>query len=128
MAQEILIVDDEDDIREQIAGILEDEGYQTRTAGSGEAALEAVAARLPSLVILDVWLTGSAYDGLQILDLLKGGPRTIPEMVATMYADVPQNLHPAAARSVLAHLIHMAHDGRVAADGEADARATYRAA
>ena len=71
MAQEILIVDDEDDIREQIAGILEDEGYQTRTAGSGEAALEAVAARLPSLVILDVWLTGSAYDGLQILDLLK---------------------------------------------------------
>lgn len=71
MAHEILIVDDEDDIREQIAGILEDEGYQTRTAGSGEAALEAVAARLPSLVILDVWLTGSAYDGLQVLDLLK---------------------------------------------------------
>lgn len=64
----------------------------------------------------------------QILDLLKDGPRTIPEMVATMYADVPQNLHPAAARSVLAHLIHMAHDGRVAVDGKADAKATYRAA
>lgn len=64
----------------------------------------------------------------QILDLLKGGPRTIPEMVATMYADVPKNLHPAAARSVLAHLIHMVHDGRVAVDGTADAQATYRVA
>ena len=49
-------------------------------------------------------------------------------MVATMYADVPQNLHSAAARSVLAHLIHMVHDGRVAVDGTADAQATYRVA
>ena len=64
----------------------------------------------------------------QILDLLKGGPRTIPAMVATMYADVPQNLHSAAARSVLAHLIHMVHDGRVAVDGTADAQAIYRVA
>lgn len=70
-AYEILIVDDEADIRMQIAGILEDEGYSTREAGSGEAALEAVAARLPSLVILDVWLAGSAYDGLQVLEILK---------------------------------------------------------
>ncbi len=71
MAQEILIVDDEEDIREQIAGILEDEGYQTRTAGTDREALEAVAARLPALVILDVWLAGSSHDGLQILELLK---------------------------------------------------------
>lgn len=71
MAHEILIVDDEDDIRTQIAGILQDEGYATREAASGEAALEAVAQRLPSLVILDVWLTGSAYDGLQLLELFK---------------------------------------------------------
>jgi len=70
-AYEILIVDDEADIRMQIAGILEDEGFATREAGSGEAALEAVAARLPSLVILDVWLAGSAYDGLQVLEILK---------------------------------------------------------
>ncbi len=71
MSHEILIVDDEADIRFQIAGILEDEGFTTRDAASGEAALEAVAARLPSLVILDVWLAGSAYDGLQLLELLK---------------------------------------------------------
>ncbi len=64
----------------------------------------------------------------QILELLQTGPRTIPDMVATMYADVPANLHPAAARSVLAHLIHMVHDGRVATDTVADAQATYRAA
>ena len=64
----------------------------------------------------------------QILELLQAGPRTIPDMVATMYADVPANLHPAAARSVLAHLIHMVHDGRVATDTVADAQATYRAA
>lgn len=70
-AYEVLIVDDEADIRMQIAGILDDEGYATREAGSGEAALEAVAARLPSLVILDVWLAGSAYDGLQVLEILK---------------------------------------------------------
>ncbi len=71
MAQEVLIVDDEADIRTQIAGILEDEGYQARVAASGEEALEAVASRLPSLVILDVWLAGSAYDGIQLLELLK---------------------------------------------------------
>ena len=71
MAHEILIVDDEADIRTQIAGILEDEGYQARVAASGEAALEAVANRLPALVILDVWLAGSAYDGIQLLELLK---------------------------------------------------------
>lgn len=71
MAHEILIVDDEADIRFQIGGILEDEGYKTREAASGEQALEAVAARLPSLVILDVWLAGSQWDGLQVLDLLK---------------------------------------------------------
>ncbi len=70
-SHEILIIDDEADIRYQIAGILEDEGYLTREAASGEAAIEAIAARLPSLVILDVWLAGSAYDGLQLLELIK---------------------------------------------------------
>jgi glyoxylase-like metal-dependent hydrolase (beta-lactamase superfamily II) len=63
----------------------------------------------------------------QIVDCLKAGPMTIPQMVARMYADVPAYLHPAAARSVLAHLIHMAGEGRVIPDnGAADERATYR--
>lgn len=71
MSHEILIVDDEADIRFHVGGILEDEGYQTREAASGEEALKAVATRVPSLVILDVWLAGSAYDGLQLLEVLK---------------------------------------------------------
>ena len=66
----------------------------------------------------------------QILACLQGGPQSIPQMVKTMYADVPAFLHPAAARSVLAHLIHMAGDGRVTVQGggSADEAAVYRAA
>ncbi len=56
MASDILIVDDEADIRELISDILADEGYQTRLAGTDKQALAAVAARRPSLVILDIWL------------------------------------------------------------------------
>jgi len=68
MAHDILIVDDEADIRELIAGILDDEGYETRTAGDADAAFAAIAARRPSLLILDIWLQGSRLDGMQILD------------------------------------------------------------
>src|SRR5579864_2293946 len=68
MAHDILIVDDEDDIRMLISGILKDEGYATREAPDGQAALEAIRARQPSLVILDIWLQGSAIDGLQVLE------------------------------------------------------------
>ena len=64
----------------------------------------------------------------QIIECLKPGPQTIPQMVQTMYADVPPYLHFAAARSVLAHLIHMVGDGRVRIEGgeAADERAVYR--
>ena len=58
MPIDILVVDDELDIRELVAGVLEDEGYGTRTAGDSDSALEAIAARRPSLVLLDVWLQG----------------------------------------------------------------------
>ena len=67
MAHEILIVDDEPDIRMLIDGILRDEGYETRQAGDSDAAIAAFRARRPSLVILDVWLQGSRLDGLGIL-------------------------------------------------------------
>ncbi|WP_206419991.1 MBL fold metallo-hydrolase [Minwuia thermotolerans] len=62
----------------------------------------------------------------QILEVLADGPKTIPEMVAVMYADVDRSLHRAAARSVFAHLLHMTGDGRVKADGEPTANAAYR--
>lgn len=61
----------------------------------------------------------------QIVDCLKSGPRTIPQMVEAMYADVPSYLHPAAARSVLAHLLHMTAQGRIKSDGPADENAVY---
>ena len=71
MAPDILIVDDEADIRELVAGILQDEGYGTRTARDSDEALSAVVSRQPNLVFLDIWLQDSRLDGLQLLDSLK---------------------------------------------------------
>ena len=71
MASDILIVDDEADICELVAGILQDEGHGTRTARDSGEALAAVVARRPNLVFLDIWLKGSQLDGLQLLDSLK---------------------------------------------------------
>lgn len=78
MAAEILIVDDEADIRMLIGGILADEGYETREAGDSTATLEAIAKRRPSLVILDIWLQGSELDGLQLLAVIKRDHPTLP--------------------------------------------------
>ena len=78
---EILIVDDEEDIRGLIAGILNDEGYVTRVAADSDSALAAVRARRPQLVILDIWLQGSQLDGIQILDVFK---REQPDMPVVM--------------------------------------------
>jgi len=71
MASDILVVDDEEDIRELVAGILSDEGHETRTAGNSDAALAAIAERVPRLVLLDIWLQGSTLDGLALLDKIK---------------------------------------------------------
>ncbi|MEL6374010.1 MAG: sigma-54 dependent transcriptional regulator [Pseudomonadota bacterium] len=71
MPADILIVDDETDIREQIAGILEDEGHRTRLARDSEEALNAIEERRPQLVILDIWLQGSRLDGLEVLSIIR---------------------------------------------------------
>mgnify|MGYP001189182501 FL=1 len=68
---EILIVDDEADIRTLIQGILEDEGYKTRQAGNSKHAYERLSERVPDLVILDIWLQFSDHDGLKILENIK---------------------------------------------------------
>ena len=71
MASDILIVDDEADIRELVAGILDDEGFTTRTAGDSDSASAEIASRKPDLVFLDIWLQGSKLDGLQLLEEIK---------------------------------------------------------
>jgi len=77
MPADILIVDDEADIRELIAGILEDEGHSTRVARDSDEALRSIEERRPSLIILDIWLQGSRLDGLEVLSIIK---RTYPEL------------------------------------------------
>jgi two-component system, NtrC family, nitrogen regulation response regulator NtrX len=71
MASDILIVDDEQDIRELVAGILSDEGHETRTAHDADSALASIADRAPRLIFLDIWLQGSRLDGLALLDEIK---------------------------------------------------------
>ncbi len=88
MAIDILVVDDEQDIRELVAGVLEDEGYETRTAADSDAALEAIASRRPSLVLLDVWLKDSRLDGLELLDELKRRDPTIPVLVISGHGNL----------------------------------------
>src|SRR5580765_4675399 len=78
MALEVLVVDDEADIRELVSGVLEDEGYQVRTAADSTATLDAIEERRPSMVLLDVWLQGSRLDGLQLLEEVKRRDPTIP--------------------------------------------------
>jgi len=88
MALDILIVDDEADIRDAVAGILADEGYATRTAGDSDATLAAIADRRPSLVILDIWLAGSKLDGMEVLDLLKARDPSLPVVVISGHGNI----------------------------------------
>src|SRR5690348_2105844 len=81
IAPDILIVDDEEDIRDLVSGILRDEGYETRVAADAEGALNAVRGRRPQLVILDIWLQGSRMDGIQVLDCIK---RDYPDVPVVM--------------------------------------------
>jgi two-component system, NtrC family, nitrogen regulation response regulator NtrX len=88
MIAEILIVDDESDIRELVAGILQDEGYQTRTARDSEDALAAVATRRPGMIFLDIWLQGSRLDGLQLLETLKEQHPDLPIVMISGHGNI----------------------------------------
>ena len=88
MALDILIVDDEADIRELVAGVLGDEGFETRTAAHAEGALAVLAERRPSLVILDVWLQGSSMDGIELLDAMKARDPTLPIVVISGHGNL----------------------------------------
>ena len=88
MALEVLVVDDEADIRELVAGVLEDEGYAVRSAADSSGALDAIDDRRPSLVLLDVWLQGSKLDGLQLLEQIKKRDPTLPVLMISGHGNL----------------------------------------
>ncbi len=88
MSADILIVDDEADIRDLVAGILQDEGYAPRTARNSDEALAAIASRRPNLVFLDIWLQGSKLDGLQLLDAIKQEHAELPVVMISGHGNI----------------------------------------
>jgi two-component system, NtrC family, nitrogen regulation response regulator NtrX len=88
MAHDVLVVDDESDIRALICGILNDEGYDTRGAGGSTEALAAIRARRPSLVILDIWLQGSELDGLEILKIIRRDTPDVPVLMISGHGTI----------------------------------------
>ena len=88
MARDILIVDDEADIRLLIAGILRDEGYQTREAADSTAAMAAIHARRPNLLILDIWLQNSRLDGLELLEAIRLEHPALPVVMISGHGNI----------------------------------------
>ena len=88
VTSEVLIVDDEEDIRDLIAGILRDEGFETRVASDSDSAISAIRARRPQLVVLDIWLQGSKLDGIQILDHIKRDHAELPVVMISGHGTV----------------------------------------
>jgi two-component system nitrogen regulation response regulator NtrX len=88
MASDVLVVDDEADIRDLVAGILADEGYSVRTAASSEEALAAFRARKPALLILDIWMSGGGMDGLELLDMVKALDADLPVIMISGHGNI----------------------------------------
>ena len=88
MPYEILIVDDEPDIRTLVSGILRDEGFETREARDSASAIAAFRARRPGLVLQDVWLQGSQLDGLQLLNLFHGEEPQVPVVMISGHGTI----------------------------------------
>jgi two-component system nitrogen regulation response regulator NtrX len=88
MAADILVVDDEADIRELVSGILADEGYQVRVASNSEAALAAISARKPALLVLDIWMQGGGMDGLELLDMIKALDADLPVLMISGHGNI----------------------------------------
>jgi two-component system nitrogen regulation response regulator NtrX len=88
LGSDILIVDDEADIREIVSGILSDEGHGTRTAADADSALAEIGKRRPSLVFLDIWLQGSKIDGLALLDAIKEDNPELPIVMISGHGNI----------------------------------------
>jgi len=85
---DILIVDDERDIRELISEILIDEGYTTRLAGTSEDAIREVTSQPPGLLILDIWLKDSDMDGIDILKKVKSDYSEVPVVIISGHGNI----------------------------------------
>jgi two-component system, NtrC family, nitrogen regulation response regulator NtrX len=85
---DILIIDDEADIRDLVSGILEDDGHQVRAARDSDEALDAIRRRKPSLVVLDIWLQGSRIDGLELLAMFKEIDPSLPVVVISGHGTI----------------------------------------
>jgi two-component system nitrogen regulation response regulator NtrX len=85
---DILIVDDERDIRELISDILEDEGYATRLAGNSDECMAHLNTEAPSLMILDIWLKDSRMDGIDILKTVKRDNPDIPVVIISGHGNI----------------------------------------
>ena len=85
---DILVVDDEADIRELVSGLLEDEGHGVRTASNSDEALAAIRARKPSLALLDIWMQGGGLDGLELLDVIKGLDPDLPVVMISGHGNI----------------------------------------
>ncbi|MDB5430291.1 MAG: sigma-54-dependent Fis family transcriptional regulator [Caulobacter sp.] len=88
MAADVLVVDDETDIRELVSGILSDEGYAVRMAADSEQALAAIRARKPALLVLDIWMQGGGMDGLELLDLVKTLDADLPVIMISGHGNI----------------------------------------
>ena len=88
MASDILVVDDEADIRNLVAGLLEDEGHETRMAGDSDSALAEISDRRPSMIFLDIWLQGSKLDGLELLDVIQEQHPGLPVVVISGHGNI----------------------------------------
>jgi len=88
MASDILVVDDEEDIREIVSGILSDEGHETRTAHDSDSALAAISDRVPRLIFLDIWMQGSKLDGLGLLDEIKARHPELPVVMISGHGNI----------------------------------------
>ena len=88
MPPSILVIDDEEDIRHLIAEIFRDEGYVCQEAQNSEFAIEYLGKHVPELIILDIWLQGSEFDGIELLKLLKNDHPNIPVIMISGHADI----------------------------------------
>src|SRR3979411_3195333 len=88
MAHDILIVDDEADLRMLRGGVLKDEGYAPREAGDSTEALAAIHGRQPTLVILDIWLQGSELEGIEILKQLRAEMPSVPVVMISGHGTI----------------------------------------